>query len=353
MGLVPFYNMLAPVVGKDLAELLADGCGYSLPVCARRAGRLFDALFLYKTGDGPGARPSGWIMMDSVTGKLAVLSDCEVMDFAAPDLLPPANSGQSGAELTPKKSAQMRARLNEYYEGLREFVFEEELTPAQAVILDGYKDLFMKLSLPEHYPFYYALSPSFFHWLRLPLPVSRASVKPEEAGLTEDTEKAVIMERLQRLSDKLEQKTQAENQRQEIFDGMHAEIQEYKNDLLDRLTLAMELDIIKLIDDVERSVAAFAGKDVTDENYSRLYAVFAGVATDLEDLLYRHGVEPYRVDGDAIDILKQKILSTTPTADKAQDKKVARRLARGWEKQGKIVRPERISAYLYQEEDGK
>lgn len=353
MGFVPFYNMLAPVVGKDLAELLADGCGYSLPVCARRAGRLFDALFLYKPGDEPGTRPLGWVMMDSTTGKLAVLSDCEVMDFAAPNLLPPAESGKPKEELTPKKAAQMRARLNEYYESLREFVFEDEITPAQAVVVDGYKDLFMRLSLSGHYPYYYALSPAFFHWLRLPLPVGRASIEPEEAGLTDDTKQTVIMERLQRLSEKLEQKTQADNQRQEVFDGMHAELQEYKNDLLDRLTLAIELDIIKIIDDVERSVATFAGKDATTENFSRMYAMFAGVATDLEDLLYRHGVEPYRADGDEIDVMKQKVLSTTPTADKSQDKKIARRLARGWEKQGKTIRPERISAYLYQEEDNK
>lgn len=351
---VPFYTMFAPIVGKDLAELLADGASYSLPVASQRAGRRLDALFLYKPGEGPNARPTGWVMLDSVTGKLAVLADCEVMDFAAPDLLPPPISGESHLkDLTPKKIAQMRSRVNELYDEIRRFAFSDTLGPEQAAIIDEYKDLFLKVSLPEHYPFYYALSPDYFHWLRLPLPVHRVSVSPEESHILEDSGQRLILENLQRLVNGFHEKIKEDTHKQALFDEMHAELQEYKNGMLDQLTLSIELDVIKMIDDVERSVAAFTGKAGTPENYSRLFAILAGVSTDLEDLLYRHGVEPYRVDGDKVDVQRQKVLATAPTADASLDKKVAKRLARGWEKQGKIVRPERVSAYLYSESTSK
>ena len=352
MALVPFYDMFAPVVGKDLAELLAEGASYSLPVCSRRAGRLFDALFLYKPGLGVSARPTGWLLMDCVTGRLAVLADCEIMDFAAPDLLPPREArGSFLEELGPKKLAQMRAKLNDSYDKLRGFAFSDMLAPEQSAIVEEYKGLFLDISPPEHYPFYYALSPAFFDWLRLPLPLHKASVEVDEHPVLEDPAQSLILGSLGELLTQFRDKIQTDTHKQGLFDEMHAELQEYKNGVMEKLTLPMELDVIKLIDDVERSIAVFSAKQESPEDYSRLFAILAGVATDLEDLLYRQGVEPYRLSSDKVDVQKQKILSTTPTKDERLDKKVARRMSRGWEKQGKIIRPERISVYLYQQED--
>lgn len=348
MALVPFYTMFAPIVGKDLAELLAEGASYSLPVSAYRAGRLFDAMFLYKPELGPAARPTGWLLLDCLSGKLAVLADCGIMDFAEPDLLPPVEaSGAYLKDLGPKKQAQMRARINDCYDEMRGFAFSDTLTPQQDAIVKEYRELFLNLSEPLHYPFYYALSPGFFTWLRLPLPVHKASKAPEEHGLLEDPAKALILGGINELVAGFRDKIQTDAHKQNLFDEMHAELQEYKKGMLDKLTLSMELDVIKLIDDVERSIAVFSARQSSPEDYSRLFALLAGVATDLEDLLYRHGVEPYRLSSDRVDVTRQKILSTTQTKDISLDKKVAKRMSRGWEKQGKIIRPERISVYLY------
>ncbi len=353
MAPVPFYTMFAPIVGKDLAELVADGVSYSLPVSSFRRGRLFDALFLYKPELGPHARPTGWLLMDCETGKLAVLADCEIMDFATEDILPPGEaSGSALKELGPKKQARMRARINDCYDEMRGFAFSDTLNPEQAAIVEEYKELFLNLSESAHYPFYYALSPAFFNWLRLPLPLHRSSVAIEEQKLLEDPGRALILDGLSELLAGFKDKIRNDEHKQSLFDEMHSELQEYKKGMLDKLTLSMELDVIKLIDDVERSVSLFSARQQSPGDYSRLFAILAGVATDLEDLLYRQGVEPFRLSHDNVDVQKQKILSTTPTHDASLDKKVAKRMARGWEKQGKIIRPERISVYLYQQEDG-
>jgi hypothetical protein len=41
-------------------------------------------------------------------------------------------------------------------------------------------------------------------------------------------------------------------------------------------------------------------------------------------------------------------MATIPTDKKRLDKKVAVRHAQGWEKNGKIIRPERISVHVYE-----
>jgi len=349
---VPFYTMFAPLIGKELAELVEDGTKYSLPVAVMRSGRQFDALFLYKPQDGPVFRPTGWIMLDSHTGKLALIAECDVMDFAAPDLFAPELSMTSHIKsLTPKKEAQLRLKINDCYDEIRHFVFTENLDRTQAATVTAYKEAFLKLMQPEHYPFYYALSPHYFQWLRLPFPTHKAALNPEDKPVLEDPTQVLILQNLQNLVLRFESKIQTDEHKQGLFDGMHEELQEYKNGMLDQLTLSLERDVIKLCDDVSKSIGVFSEKPVSPDGYDKLFIMLKGFATDLEDLLYRHGVEPYEHGGDGVDVSKQKVLCTEPTDNPGLDKKVAKRLSRGWEKQGRIISPERISAYLYQKEN--
>jgi molecular chaperone GrpE len=344
--------MFAPLIGKELAELVEDGTKYSLPVAVLRAGRQFDALFLYNPENGPAARPTGWLMLDSHTGKLALIAECDVMDFAAPDLFAPELS-KTGHEknLTPKKESQLRLKVNDYYDEIRRFVFTENLDRSQAAAVTSYKEAFLKLIPPGHYPFYYALSPHFFQWLRLPFPTHRAALNPEDKPVLEEPTQVLILQNLQNLVYRFENKIQTDEHKQGLFDDMHEELQEYKNDMIDRLTLSLERDVIKLHDDISKSVGVFSEKPASPDSYDKLFIMLEGFATDLEDLLYRHGVEPYEHGGNDVDVTRQKVLYTEPTDDPALDRKVAKRLARGWEKQGRIISPERISAYLFQKEN--
>lgn len=353
MELTPFYTIFAPMVGKELAELLQGGGVYSFPVPLRRDGRLYDALFLYHPrGDSGELPPTGWMLIDSFTGKLSLLSDCAVVGFAAPGLTAPKTAAQEKTkDLSPKKEAQLRARLGDLYEELRRFVFEEKLERPQAAVVTAYKELFLKLTPAAHYPLYYALSPEFFHWLRIPLPVPAAKAHDEGEPPHADTTQLLILENLQQLVRRFEQKIQVDAHKQKLFDDMHAELERYRKGVIDSLTLPMERDVIKLIDDVQKSLSVFDGEKNSPENYERMLAMFKGVATDLEDLLYRHGVEPYEERGNDVSVARQQVFATVVTDDPALDKKVAQRLSRGWEKQGKIVRPERISVYLYQQEE--
>lgn len=354
MEFVPFYTMFAPLIGKELAELVEDGTQYSLPVAVQRAGRQFDALFLYSPQDGPDSRPTGWLMLDSHSGKLAVLADCDVMDFAAPDLLAPGVSENGHIKnLTPKKEAQLRAKISDCYDEIRQFAFMEPLERAQAATVTAYKDAFLKFIRPWHYPFYYALSPHFFQWLRLPFPTHKASLNPQDKPVLEEPTQLLILQNLQNLVYRFENKIQVDQHKQELFDDLHAELQEYKKGMLEQLTLALERDVIKLVDDVSKSIGVFSEKPPSPDNYDKLFIMLQGFGTDLEDLLYRHGVEPYENSGGDVDVLRQKVLSTVPTDDPGLDRKIAGRLSRGWEKQGRIISPERISVYLYQKENNR
>lgn len=65
----------------------------------------------------------------------------------------------------------------------------------------------------------------------------------------------------------------------------------------------------------------------------------------MEDILYRQNIESYQVDGEEVDVKRQKIIRIVETDDRSRDNLIAERVAEGYEKEGKVIRPERIKIY--------
>jgi len=165
-------------------------------------------------------------------------------------------------------------------------------------------------------------------------------------------EQRSVIQAVDALRELFVQKIQVDAHKQQLFDQMHAELQQYKNGLIDTVTRPIEGDIIKAIEDIDKSMEVYRARQFTPDNYRRLLTMFEGVKVDLTDLLYRCGVEPYSHEGTCVDVARQKIVAALPTDKKRLDKKVAVRHAQGWEKSGKVVRPERVSVHVYHPPEG-
>lgn len=134
-----------------------------------------------------------------------------------------------------------------------------------------------------------------------------------------------------------------------LFDNMHRELVRYQNGVLDKIVDTIALDIIQLVDTTKGHVRVYEKKEPTEENYKKLLRIVKGIAEDLEDILYRQNIESYRVPGHEVDVHRQKIIQTVPTDDKSKDNRIAVRVADGYEKGDKILRPERIKIFKYKE----
>lgn len=133
-----------------------------------------------------------------------------------------------------------------------------------------------------------------------------------------------------------------------LFDNMHRELVRYQNGALDKIIDTIALDIIQLVDTTKGHIRVYEKKEPTEENYKKLLRIVKGIAEDLEDILYRQNIESYRVPGHEVDVRRQKIIQTLPTDDKSKDNLVAVRVADGYEKGGKVLRPERIKIFKYE-----
>ncbi|WP_435015592.1 nucleotide exchange factor GrpE [Tundrisphaera sp. TA3] len=166
---------------------------------------------------------------------------------------------------------------------------------------------------------------------------------PTASGPTTGVDAAPVLEALQNLGGSIlgkldELRTQfdreirAESTREKVVDRLHAELQEYKQGLLIGILRPVFMDLIQLHDDIGKMGA---GDD------DRLASVRQGI----EDILYRQGVEPFSLEGDAFDPRRQRALSTMPNDDPALAKTIAARLRKGFQAGDKVIRPEIVAVH--------
>ena len=175
---------------------------------------------------------------------------------------------------------------------------------------------------------------------------------PNEANVSQNELLAkldAVQQALAVLQQTFDDKIAEDTHKNGLFDNMHRELVRYQNGVLDKIVDTIALDIIQLVDTTKGHVRVYEKKEPTEENYKKLLRIVKGIAEDLEDILYRQNIESYRVPGHEVDVHRQKIIQTVPTDDKSKDNRIAVRVADGYEKGDKILRPERIKIFKYKE----
>lgn len=168
----------------------------------------------------------------------------------------------------------------------------------------------------------------------------------EQTALLEKLD--AVQQALATLQQSFDDKIAEDAHKNGLFDNMHRELVRYQNGALDKIVDTIALDIIQLVDTTKGHVRVYNKKEPTEENYKKLLRIVKGIAEDLEDILYRQNIESYRVPGHEVDTRRQKIIQTVPTDDKSKDNLVAVRVADGYEKGDKVLRPERIKIFKYE-----
>jgi molecular chaperone GrpE len=154
-----------------------------------------------------------------------------------------------------------------------------------------------------------------------------------------------LTRQLEGLQNLLERDQRSEASRERIVDRLHAELQEYKQDLLLKVQRPIFVDLIQLHDDLGKMIEARAPADADPDRAAVLRGILESIQTAIEDILYRQGVEPFSVEGNVFDPRRQRAVSTTATEDPSLNKRIATRLRRGFQAGEKVIRPEIVSVY--------
>ncbi len=158
-------------------------------------------------------------------------------------------------------------------------------------------------------------------------------------------------ERFTGLNAAFESKIKYDRHKEKIIDNLHKELQDYKNDLAKSLLRPMIMDIIDVIDNNTRLVNRHEeNEDTLDPR--KLLEQMKAIPGELEEVLYRQGVEPFEVEQPGFDSRRQKIVKTDTTDDEAKNRTVSRCVHKGYRWERKILRREMVDVYLYKPAPG-
>lgn len=180
----------------------------------------------------------------------------------------------------------------------------------------------------------------------IPLPeikVEELPPEPDECALCLEN----VKKQLNNLANLFDERIRYDEYKNNLFDNMHKELTDYRNEAHEKNIVSISLDIIQLMDAYTKIIRKFEEAEPTEENYKRLTSNFYGILEDLNDVLYRQSIESYQSQDNLVDVKKQKIISNVETDDITLDNTIAERIAPGYEKNGKIIRPEKIAIYKY------
>lgn len=149
-----------------------------------------------------------------------------------------------------------------------------------------------------------------------------------------------------RLAGSFEDKIRFDAGREAIIDRLHAELQEYKADLVLKILRPLALEVIGLHDDVGKMIAARQADSPQGGPGDPAAAMLADLRNDIEDVLYRGGFEAFVTDRPEFDPKRQRVVRPVPTADPGLDRVVAERLRKGFAYQGHVIRPEMVNVYV-------
>jgi molecular chaperone GrpE (heat shock protein) len=157
-----------------------------------------------------------------------------------------------------------------------------------------------------------------------------------------------IKHQLDNLAKSFESKLKYDEHKNKIIDELHQALQDYRQGLLQKYVHKIFIDVLKVVDDIRRFSAHCNNNRLADETTDKFLNFLESTASDLEDLFLWEGISPYVCEGIQLDSARQRVLNKLPTDDPAKDKTIAERVRPGYECNGKIIRPEIVSVFVYQ-----
>jgi len=152
----------------------------------------------------------------------------------------------------------------------------------------------------------------------------------------------------QEMTKEFQAKLKYDKHKDQLIDKLHKELQAYKDDVIKAAMTPIVKDLIMLNDNIYKLVENYRNSSDPLDGEEILNHLFA-VTNDINDVLYRQGIETFSSPDEKVDLMKQTIFKTIKTADQSKEKHLAERLRKGYVWDEQMIRKELVSVYVYDE----
>ncbi len=154
-----------------------------------------------------------------------------------------------------------------------------------------------------------------------------------------------LLGEMENLRQDFETKVKYDESKQYLIDTLHRELQVYREGLHFRILRPIFLDLITMYDDLGKLLDSMPRDSITSSNVT--LQNLASFQDTIEEILRRNGVQTFAVPENVFLASRQRIQKLVPIPDPAMDKQIARRVRKGFEYEGKLLRPETVEVYKY------
>jgi molecular chaperone GrpE (heat shock protein) len=144
-----------------------------------------------------------------------------------------------------------------------------------------------------------------------------------------------------------EQKIAFDATKQQQIDRLHAELQEYRTDLIAKTKRPLVNGLIRLHDDIGRLLEGLKSKPLEQLEPEQFLKAIGGIQEDIEILLDQNGVTAFRESTEEFQPRRQRAVKNQPTTDEKLVGQIIERLKPGFEQGNEIIQKERVSVYVF------
>ena len=127
-------------------------------------------------------------------------------------------------------------------------------------------------------------------------------------------------------------------------DSLHRELQTYREGLHFKILRPLFIDLIAVHDDLGKLIES-TSNEVSQGAGAQSIKNMVSFQETIEEILRRNGVETFCLEGTIYNTAKQRALQAIETTDPVLDKQIARRIRKGFEYEGRLLRPELVVTY--------
>jgi molecular chaperone GrpE len=143
-----------------------------------------------------------------------------------------------------------------------------------------------------------------------------------------------------------EQKMAFDAAKQQQIDRLHAELQEYRTDLIAKTNRPLVNGLIHLHDNIGRLIEGLKSKPTEQLEPDRFFKAIGGIQDDIEILLDQNGIAAFTEQDETFQPRRQRALKKVSTTEEELVGRVAEQLKPGFEQGNEIVQKERVSVYV-------
>ena len=155
-----------------------------------------------------------------------------------------------------------------------------------------------------------------------------------------------ILQKLNELTSLFEQKIQTDEWKNQKYDEMHALMLKYQDDIVGKMIDPLLKSLIQLNDIVERDKKHYSNLD-EEISSNEIVDILDGISEQIDAILFDYDIEEYSAGKGVVNAKEQKMFKAIATDKEELNNHVAEILNKGYKKEEKIIRMEKVNIYKF------